>query len=137
MQYLKAKFKHNDDIILSFKYSVKTKDYTIEKITKKSKEKCNDIMYELYEKFRELTSMKLVDFQNKPKTTGYEMLPLYEFNVAIDEELKEELELENNNKIIVFRFNKQKCRLLMVQSKKCPSLLYVIGYDWNYSAYKH
>jgi DNA-directed RNA polymerase beta' subunit len=129
--------KYDNNIILSFKYSVKTKDYTIEKITKKSKEKCNDIIYELYEKFKELSNMNLLDFQNKPKSTGYEMLPLYELNVSIDEEMKRELELANDSKIIVFRFYKQKCRLLLVQSKKCPSLLYVIGYDWNYSAYKH
>ena len=129
--------KHDNNIILSFKYSVKTKDYTIEKITKKSKEKCNDIIYELHEKFRELSNMRLLDFQNKPKSTGYEMLPLYELNVVIDEQIKRELDLANDSKIIVFRFNKQKCRLLLVQSKKCPALLYVIGYDWDYSAYKH
>ena len=77
--------KHDENIILSFKYSVNSKEYTIEKVTKKTKEKCNDIMYELYEKFKELSNLKLVDFQNKPKTVGYEMLPLYELNVAIDE----------------------------------------------------
>ena len=129
--------KHDNNIILSFKYSVKTKDYTIEKITRKSKEKCNDIIYELQEKFRELSNMRLLDFQNKPKSTGYEMLPLYELNISIDEEMKRELDLANDSKIIVFRFYKQKCRLLLVHSKKCPSLLYVIGYDWDYSAYKH
>ena len=129
--------KYDNHIILSFKYSVKNKDYTIEKITKKTKEKCNDIMYELYKKFEELSKMSLLDFQNKPKSAGYEMLPLYELNVLIDEETKKELELANDSKIIVFRFCKQKCRLLLVQSRKCPSLLYVMGYDWDYSAYKH
>lgn len=95
-------------------------------------------MYELYEKFKELSNVRLVDFQNKPKSVGYGMmLPLYELNVVIDERIRKELELTNDSKIIVFRFNKQKCRMLLVQSKKCPSLLYVIGYDWNYSAYKH
>lgn len=129
--------KHDDNIILSFKYSVNSKEYTIEKITKKTKEKSNAIMYELYEKFKELSNVKLVDFQNKPKSVGYEMLPVCELNVVIDERTKKELELTNDSKIIVFRFNKQKCRMLLVQSKKCPSLLYVIGYDWNFSAYKH
>ena len=94
-------------------------------------------MYELYEKFKELSNMKLLEFQNKPKSTGYEMLPIYQLNMEIDEQIRKELELTNDSKIIVFRFNKQKCRMLLVQSRKCPSLLYVIGYDWNYSAYKH
>lgn len=129
--------EHDNNIILSFKYSVNNKNFTIEHITKKSKTKCNDIIYELHNKFKELSNMKLVDFQNKPKSTGYEMLPIYEFNFVIDEKLMKELSLTNDSKIIVFRFNKQNCRLLLVQSKKCPSLLYIIGYDWNYSAYKH
>lgn len=129
--------RYDENIILSFKYSVNSKEYTIEKITKKTKEKCNEIMYELYEKFKELSNVRLVDFQNKPKSVGYEMLHLYELNIVIDERIREELELTNDSKIIIFRFNKQKCRILLVQSKKCPSLLYVIGYDWNYSAYKH
>lgn len=30
--------KHDENIILSFKYSVNSKEYTIEKITKKTKE---------------------------------------------------------------------------------------------------
>lgn len=62
------------------------------------------------------------------------MLPLYELNVAIDGRIRKELNLANDSEIIIFRFNKQKCRILLVQSKKSPSLLYVIGYDWNYSA---
>ena len=129
--------RHDENIILSFKYSVNSKEYTIEKITKKTKEKCNEIMYELYEKLKELSNVKLVNLQNKPKTVGYEMLPLYELNVVIDERIRKELGLTNDSKITVFRFNKQKCRMLLLQSKKCPSLLYIIGYDWNYSAYKH
>lgn len=47
-------------------------------------------MYELYEKFKELSNVKLVDFQNKPKSVGYEMLPLYELNVVIDERIRKE-----------------------------------------------
>ena len=129
--------RHDNNIILSFKYSVNAKKYTIEEVTKKSKEKCNNLMYKLYEKFKELSNMKLLEFQNKPKSTGYEMIPIYQLNMEIDEEIRKELELTNDSKVIVFRFNKQKCRMLLVQSRKCPSLLYVIGYDWNYNAYKH
>lgn len=41
------------------------------------------------------------------------------------------------SKIIVFRFNEQNSRLLGVKSSKCKSILYIIGYDWDYSSYKH
>lgn len=127
----------NENIIISFKYSVSTKHYTIEQITKKTKEKCNNKIQCLFEKFEELSNTKLIDFQNKPKTVGYEMLPLNQFNLNIDSKTMNELKLTNDSKIIVFRFGKQKYRLFMVQSRMCPSLLYVIGYDWDFSAYNH
>lgn len=81
--------------------------------------------------------MTLLDFQNRPKTVGYEMIPISQFKINFDSEIREKLQLTSDSKIIVFRFNKQMCRILLVQSKRCSNLLYVIGYDWNYTAYNH
>lgn len=128
---------YDESIIISFKYSVSTKHYTIEQITKKTKEKCNDKIYYLFEKLEELSKTKLVDFQNKPKSVGYEMIPLNQFKLKIDSNTMKELKLTNDSKIIVFRFGKQNYRMFMIQSKVCPALLYLIGYDWDYSAYDH
>lgn len=126
---------NNKNIIVSFKYSVANKKYQILKITK-AKEKCNKIINELFEKLEEISNLTWKDLQNRPKETGYEMIPISEFNVNLDN-IKKELYLSEDSKIIVFRFNNQKCRLLGVRSQECSSILYIIGYDWNYSAYNH
>ena len=124
------------NISFSFEYSV-NKKYSIEYITKKKKEKCNDIIFDLFKKLEELSKMKFVDFQNRPKNSGYEMIPISELNFKINENCMKSLCLSEDSKIIVFRFHNQNCRLLLAQSRKCSSLFYVIGYDWDFSAYDH
>ena len=126
---------NSNHIILSFKYSIKNKNYTIEKITKE-KGKCNKIVQKLYEKLEEISKLTWRELQNRPKETGYEMIPISEFYINLDS-IKEELKLSDDSKIIVFRFNNQDNRLLGVRSQECSSILYIIGYDWDYTAYNH
>lgn len=126
---------NNNNITLSFKYSIKHKNHTIEKITS-SKEKCNKIISNLLKKFEELSTLTWKELQNRPKENGYEMIPISEFKISF-ENLKKELKLSEDSKIIVFRFNNQKCRILGIRSNECSSILYIIGYDWDYSAYSH
>ena len=126
---------NNNHIILSFKYSVKSKDYTINKITK-ARDKCNKIIQKLFERLEEISGLTWIELQNRPKETGYEMIPISEFNINFDT-IKQELNLSDDSKIIVFRFNNQKCRLFGVRSHECSSILYIVGYDWDYSAYDH
>lgn len=126
---------NNNHIILSFKYSVKNKKYTIEKITK-SKGKCNKTIQNFFGKLEEISNLTWTELQNRPKETGYEMIPISDFYINLDN-IKEDLKLSDDSKIIVFRFNSQENRLLGVRSQECRSILYIIGYDWDYSAYNH
>lgn len=126
---------NNNHIILSFKYSIKNKNYTINKITKE-KAKCNKTIEKLYEKLEEISKLTWVELQNRPKEAGYEMIPISEFYINLDD-IKDKLKLSNDSKIIVFRFNNQEARLLGVRSQECSSILYIIGYDWDYTAYNH
>jgi len=126
---------NNNNIVLSFKYSVKNKDHTIEKQTK-SRDKCNKIIQKLFEKLQEISQLTWLELQNKPKETGYEMIPLSQFKVNLDV-IKDNLNLSDDSKIIVFRFNNQKCRILGVRSNECSSILYIVGYDWAYDSYNH
>lgn len=126
---------NKENIILSFKYSIKDKKHTIDFILN---EKGNNkkTIENLFKKFSELSSLTWKDFINKPKETAYEMIPISSFNINLDN-IKKELNLSDDSKIMVFRFDNQKKRLLGVRSKECHSILYIIGYDWNYSAYDH
>ena len=57
---------NNNHIILSFKYSVKSKDYTINKITK-ARDKCNKIIQKLFERLEEISGLTWIELQNRPK----------------------------------------------------------------------
>ena len=80
---------NNNHIILSFKYSVKNKDYKIEKITK-AKEKTNKTVQKLFEKLEEISNLTWTELQNRPKETGYEMIPISEFRINL-ENIKKDL----------------------------------------------
>ncbi|MCI8640698.1 MAG: hypothetical protein HFJ59_02335 [Clostridia bacterium] len=126
---------NNEKILLSFKYSINNRDYTIKNITT-AKKKCNREIENLFKKLEEITNLTWKELQNRPKQTGYETIPISEFNICLDN-IKQDLNLSDDSKIIVFRFNSQKSRLLGVKSYECSSILYIIGYDWNFSAYNH
>jgi len=126
---------NNENIILSFKYSIKDKKHTINYIlTQKGNNK--KTIENLFNKFYELSNLTWKDFINKPRETGYEMIPISNFNINLDN-IKKELNLSDDSKIMIFRFDNQNKRLLGIRSKECNSILYIIGYDWNYSAYNH
>lgn len=74
---------NGNHIILSFKYSIKNKKYTTEKVTK-SKEKCNKSIQNLFERLEEISNLTWLDLQNKPKETGYEMIPISNFNISLE-----------------------------------------------------
>lgn len=127
---------NNNHIVISFKYSVKDKRYTIESKVQ-NRQKCNEDIEKLFERLKDISRTTWRELQNKPKEVGYEMIPISRFNINMDS-IKDELRLSEDSKIIVFRFGKgQKYRLLGVTCKDCSSILYIIGYDWNYSAYNH
>lgn len=126
---------NENHIIFSFKYSISNKKYTLNEVLN-GKDKCNKVMQKLFEKFEELSKITWKELRNRPKETGYEMIPISEFKVSL-ENIKKELNLSDDSKIIVFRFNNQKSRMLGVQSSEYDAILYVIGYDWDFSAYNH
>lgn len=127
---------NDNHIVISFKYSVKDKKHTIENKVKNN-QKCNDDMQMLFKKLEEISKTTWKQLKNEPKGIGYEMIPISRFNINM-ENIKRELMLSDDSKIIVFRFGKgQRYRILGTTCKDCSSILYIIGYDWDYSAYDH
>ena len=99
-------------------------------------EKCNKTIKKLFEKLEELSKLTWKELQNRPKEAGYETIPISQFKIDLTN-IKNDLNLADDSKIIVFRFNNQNARLLGVRSQECSSILYIIGYDWDFSAYDH
>ena len=127
---------NNEHILISFRYSVKNKKYTIDSKTR-AKDKCNEVTEVLFKRLEEISQTTWENLMNKPKEVGYEMISIGSLDINMDS-LKKELNLSDDSKVIVFRFGKQqKYRLLGVKSKECAFMMYVVGYDWNYNAYNH
>lgn len=126
---------NKENIILSFKYSIKDKKHTIDFILKQ-KGNNKKTIENLFKKFEELSNFTWKDFINKPREVGYEMIPISDFFINLDN-IKKDLSLSDDSKIVVFRFDNQNRRLLGVKSKECNAILYIIGYDWDFSAYDH
>ena len=111
--------------------------------------------------FSKLTSKNAIALMNKieqiareewtihflnPKNVGLETLPYEQlnFNVKNDEikfgeegkEKYEKKKITKDTKIIVFRFNNQRYRILGIKREGC-SIFHVIGIDVDHSAYNH
>lgn len=93
-------------------------------------------MKKLFERLEEISNLTWIELQNRPKEASYETIPISQFKIDLTS-IKNDLNLSDDSKIIVFRFNNQNARLLGVRSQECSSILYVIGYDWDFSAYHH
>ena len=73
-----------------------------------------------------------LDLGKETKKTGFETISYNQLNFAPNE-----LDLSNDTKLIIFRINNQNWRLIGYKSDNFKSVLHIIGFDFNYTAYKH
>ena len=66
------------------------------------------------------------------KKTGFETISYNQLNFK-----PANLDLSNDTKLIVFRIYGQNWRLIGYKSDNFKSVLHIIGFDFNYTAYKH
>lgn len=79
----------------------------------------------------EVTENPYTYWSGKSKDIGIETLPFYQLKVKPNK-----LETSSDDKAIVFRFHKQKYRIIGIRLESCPTF-YVIAFDFNFSAYQH
>lgn len=99
------------------------------------------VMYqELMARLRVLSSIPITNILDMNKIQGLEYMPIKYFCHSIQNTCRQ---LQNNQdacdtqKLIIFRFGKQKYRMICVKAKEISGLLYVIAFDFDYSAYNH
>ena len=73
-----------------------------------------------------------LELGKESKKTGFETILYSQLNFSPNG-----LELSNDTKLIIFRFNKQNWRLIDYKSSNFKSVLHIIGFDFNFTAYKH
>lgn len=120
-------------VLFSFKYMSSNKKRCFkyfEKDVKKSK-----LAYEsFFQRISELSQLEMKEVINLPKNIGLETIPYKEFKACfsgIDEIVS------NDSKLTVFRFNNNNYRIICKQDINHQNIFYVLGFDFDFSAYKH
>lgn len=119
-----GKGKRKEHPAVSFRYVTNNNKYSLKKALGDK-----EISLALVECIAEITSRSYEHFFSLPKGQGFETLPLYCINFSPNS-----LELSNDTKVIVHRFDKGKKRLI---GFKDGQVLYVIGIDYDHTAYDH
>ncbi len=112
----------------SFRYLTTNKLFNFEKLDKRAK---GEWQSALAERIIEITKNPWLYHSNLPKEQGIETLKKQEICFSPYEYI-----FSPDEKVIVFRFNSGKGRIIGIRKDKSP-IFYVIGFDTNYSAYKH
>ena len=142
---MSIKNKHNTDKIIiksstgtapeeigfSFKHLTTNSDYNFSYFSK-SKNECLKSKASLYDRIEEITKSPWIHWHNLSKFNGgIETLPASSIKFRPDKYV-----FSDGDKVIVFRFNSDKCRIIGFKTES-SSNYYVIGFDFDYSAYNH
>lgn len=118
----------------SFVYLTKNKKYNFDYFTDKMKVELKEKQADLTKRLIEISQQTWQYWYNQSKFNGIETLDFTAIRFTPNN-----LELSPDEKIIVFRFSSGNCRMLGVKNQDCSSCAtyYIIGFDFDYSAYNH
>jgi len=88
----------------------------------------------LVEKIMQLSQHSFVELLNFGKGFSFETIPYEQFSIRLGITGKE---LSKETKLYVFRFKEQNYRVICFKSEIIPTLLHILAFDFNFSAYKH
>lgn len=112
----------------SFEFLTTNKKYNFEKLDKRNGLEWRST---LLSRIIELTQNSWQHWQGLGKEQELETIPFQQIHFNPNN-----YSISEDEKVIVFRFNSQKGRILGIKDSYC-SVYYVIGMDTDYSAYNH
>lgn len=112
-------------VTFSFSKIVRNKEHNFEYFKKNNKEK-HECYIKLIEKIIEIENVPWVEFINRAKDIGMETMDVKNINIDLD--------MTDDNKVIIIRFNKQRYRIIGYKEEK---VFRILAFDFNYKAYKH
>ena len=123
-----------EDPSFSFIHLTKNKDYNFEYFSSKMRKNLEVKQADLTKKLIEISQQTWETWYNLRKEKGVETLNYNQIHFSPNN-----LELSPDEKIIVFRFSSGSCRMLGIKGKVCSTCAtyYIIGFDFNYTAYNH
>ena len=120
----------------SFRYMTQNSDYSLKYLDNLDKNNREKTLRCLYEKFEELSKKSWLDWHEKRKSIGLDTISIDQLNFSANSDSN----FTKETKAYVFQFEtyqgNHKGRIIGVKLSPC-SVLHIIGYDFNFSAYKH
>lgn len=117
----------------SFRYLTTNSTYNLNYFKSTQESEKNKMLAELSKRITEITSDTWLKWGSKGKKIGYETL-IYS-NLAFSSNKLPDT-FTKDEKVYIFRLNGSSYRFIGVKIDYCPTL-YIIGFDFNFSAYKH
>lgn len=116
---------------LSFEHELSNTNYSPDGIRDKN-DRLN-FYAEFRKKLKSISRKTWRDFGREPKTTGYETIPFKQFSKGMQASLRSTNVVSPDSKLDVIRVT-GKYRMI---GKYLAGVYYIIGYDIDFSAYKH
>jgi len=110
----------------SFCYLTTNKKYNFESLDKGKQKEWSAA---LVDRMIEISKEDWIYWFGLPKNKGIETIPYEKVNFSPNE-----IGISDDEKVIVFRFNSQKGRII---GFKVDTIFYIIGFDFDFSAYDH
>lgn len=116
--------------VFCFRYITNNNKFNFKFITDKNQLL---IMYrEFYKKLYDLSNITWETLHNLDKKKGLEYISIKSLNFEPNDYI-----LSQDDKFISIRFCQNKYRMICIKSKLNKDVIHIIGFDFNYSAYKH
>ena len=114
----------------SFRYLTTNRRYNFEYFqdNKNEESKMHSL---LVKRLKEISEKPYSYWSGLGKVHGSEQIPYWRFRIAPNG-----LALSKDDKLVVFRFCQQNYRIIGIRLESCPTL-FIIGFDFDYSAYEH
>lgn len=120
----------------SFRYMTQNSNYSLKYLDSLDNNSREKTLKGLYTKLEELSKSSWLHWNEKRKSVGTETISLDQLNFSANSAAN----FTNETKAYVFRFEtyrgKHNGRIIGVKLSPC-SVLHIIGYDFDFSAYKH
>lgn len=116
--------------VFCFKHITNNKNFNFKFF--KDKNQSLDMYKEFYKKLCELSNITLEKLHVLDKKNGLEYINRKALNFEPNNYI-----LSEDDKFISIRFCKEKYRMICIKSKVNKDVLHIIGFDFNYKAYKH
>lgn len=128
--------KQSPLVSFSFKYLTDNKSFNFEYFGSDMRNR-HDAYEALCKRLQELSDYGIEKLMNMQKKQGCESIPYSDFYDSFKSVLNKVEVVSKDSKLWIFRFSSGNYRIIAKSNVLDGNILYIIGFDFDYSAYDH